>query len=272
MAFYVQPHVTQFDGDAGQGSACVPASLANGVAAVTGGARKPTSGGIHHLVPKREETDPGTAGWSMADADKAMGKLSIPFDVGHGGWDGVVAAHKAGHYLVLQGDSDRFGNGTCSGVFNGDHCCGIHPKTQVVDGHEWWWIDDPVCKTGRWERVSVLKAYAEKFSSSIRYGVFPTVVPQVGAPPKPATVVLRYGGKKLAPRQVKRVKVPASRRANIRKRPDRIRASDVVGNLANGRTWVAYQVTRVGAKPPGSSSRVWYGDAAGTHWLHSSSF
>jgi hypothetical protein len=24
--------------------------------------------------------------------------------------------------------------------------------------------------------------------------------------------------------------------------------------------------------PPGSSSRTWYGDKAGTHWLHATSF
>ena len=75
MARYVQPHVTQFDGGAGQGEACVPASVANGIAASTGGARRPSSQTIHRLVPRSEETNPATPGWSMGDADNATGKM-----------------------------------------------------------------------------------------------------------------------------------------------------------------------------------------------------
>jgi hypothetical protein len=269
MAYYVQPHVTQFDGGSKQGEACVPAALANGVAASTGGARKPASQTVHALIPKSQETDPSTPGWSMADADHAMAKIGIPFDRGSG-WNHLEAAHGSGHYVIVQGDSDQFSNSTCSGKFNGAHCIGVHPKSQVVSGHTLWWIDDPICRTGRWERKSVIRDYAEKFNASVSFGSFTNAVPAVGAPPKPPTVVLRYGGTKLSPRQVKRIKVPAGRRANIRRRPDRIRAGDIVGTLANGRTFTAYQRTTHGASLAGS--RVWYGDQAGARWLHSSSF
>jgi hypothetical protein len=273
MARYVQPHVSQFDGGTYQGQACVPASLANGVAAQSGGARRPTASQVHALIPRDEEQNPGP-GWSVVDADRAMRKLGVEFTPVNG-WDMVEAAHDSGRYVTLAGDSDRFANSTCSGVFDGDHTIGVHPNQKTVDAVEVWWIDDPVCKTGRWERKSVIKAYAEKLASarggSVVGGRFERVVPLTAEPAKPPTVVLRYGGKKLTPRQVKRIKVPSGRRANVRSRPDRIRPGDVTGNLANGRTFTAYQRT-IGVAPPGSSSRSWYGDKAGTRWLHSTSF
>lgn len=274
MARYVQPHVTQFDGGVKQGEACVPASLANGVAAVTGGARRPASQTIHALIPKSQESDPSKPGWSMVDADNAMDKINISFTRLEG-WSNIENAHNEGKYVVIQGDSDQFSNSTCSGVFNGDHCVGAHPNEKVINGVEFWWVDDPICKTGRWERKSVLKDYAEKFATThkipVRGGVFNTPVPLVAAPPAPPpVVVLRYGGKKLTPRQIKKVKVPAGRRAVIRSRPDRIRKADVRGTKPNGDTFTAYQRTATGVSLAGS--RVWYGNRGGTRWTHVTSF
>ncbi len=45
---------------------------------------------------------------------------------------------------------------TISGAFDGDHCIGVHPATKSVGGVTFWWIDDPLCPTGRWERASGL--------------------------------------------------------------------------------------------------------------------
>lgn len=273
MSRYVQPHITQFDGGHLQNEACVPASLANGIAASTGGARRPSSATVHALVPKAEESDPTKPGWSMVDADKAMGKIGVEFDR-LDGWSFLESAHDAGQYIIVQGDSDVFSNSTCSGVYNGDHCVGGHPNENVVNGVEFWWIDDPVCKTGRWERKATIKAYAEKFAHAhgipVRGGRFVRVVPLVAAPPKPPAVVLRYGGKRLSPAQRKVIRVPAGRLANVRTRPDRIRSGDVVQHLANGKTFTAYQRTATGVSLAGS--RVWYGNAAGTRWLHITSF
>lgn len=273
MSRYVQPHVTQFDGSVRQGEACVPASLANGVRATTGGSRMPTSASVHSLIPKAQETDPNSPGWSEVDADRAMEKMTIDYAPVKG-WEALEAAHDRGQYVRIIGDSDVFSNATCSGAFDGDHSIGVHPNQKVVDGHELWWINDPICKTGRWERKSVIKAYATKLGDrtgrGILGGVFARVVPLVAAPPSAPTVVLRFGARKLTPRQVKRIRVPAGRLANVRTRPDRIRAGDVVARLANGKTFTAYQRTAFGVSLAGS--KVWYGNAAGTRWLHVSAF
>lgn len=270
---YVQPHVTQFDGGKYQSEACVPASIANGVGASTGGARRPTSAAVHAVIPKTAETDPHTAGWSEVDASRAAAKMGIPYTA-LDSWNLLEAAHDAGHYIRVIGDSDVFADSTCSGAFNGDHSIGVHPNERVLNGVELWWIDDPICKTGRWEAKTVIKRYADKLAGRtgrpVRGGRFDTKVPLVAAPPTQPTVVLRYGGARLTPRQVKRIKVPSGRRANVRTRPDRIRTGDVVAHLANGKTFTAYQRTKTGVSLAGS--RVWYGNATGTRWLHVSSF
>lgn len=278
MTYYVQPHVTQFEAlDPLRGEACVPASVANGVGATTGGARRPSSTSVHRLIPKAEETNPTTPGWSIVDADRACAKMGIPFAPASG-WDALEAAHDAGHYVIVQGDSDRFSDATCSGAFNGDHCIGVHPKAKVELGVEWWWIDDPICKTGRWEKKSTIRAYAEKYNSSVSWGRFEGVVPQVAAPAPPPTVVRRYGG--VVSHGRKRVAVPAGRKANVRTRPTTAAglAKSRSGAPLNGgsnrlpnRTVVEYwQVTKTGQRLAGS--RTWYGDRTGTRWVHSTTF
>jgi hypothetical protein len=284
MTYYVQPHVCQFDGSSDQGSACAPTTLANGVAAVTGGARRPAGVTIHRLIPKSQETDPSVPGWSIIDCDRAMAKIGVAFSIGdnNSGFDPIVASHNSGHYILLQGDSDHFSNATCSGKFDGDHAVGVHPNEKIISGVEYWWLDDPICKTGRWERPAVLKAYAADFAARVggwRWGQFDHVVPQSGAPaPKPPAVTLKYGGK--ASHGTKRIKVPAGRSANVRTRPTTSAplaagrsGSPLTGGprtLPNGRAVEYFQVTNSGQLLAGS--RVWYGDRTGNRWLHVSSF
>lgn len=174
--YVVYPHVSQFDGSALAGENCTPASGANGAKAATGGAVAKTAAQIRALVARREETNPDTPGWSLPDLELAMGRLGVPFDnrTGHG-WAALQAARAAGLYVVLQGDSDRFGDASCSGAFDGDHCIGVHPNT---DGTRWW-IDDPICPTGRWEEEATLRAYATKLYPTIRFGVFVKPVPKI---------------------------------------------------------------------------------------------
>lgn len=166
MTYYVQPHVTQFDGSSDQGSACVPTSLANGIAASTGGARRPAGVTIHRLIPHSQETDPHVPGWSLTDADRAMAKIGVGFDKGDESWTAFDAALDGGHYCILQGDSDHFGNNTCSGKFNGDHCIGINPKHRIYNGRSQHWIDDGICPTGRWEYDTIIYAYAKKLADA----------------------------------------------------------------------------------------------------------
>jgi hypothetical protein len=86
----------------------------------------------------------------------------------------------------------------------------------------------------------------------------------------PPEIRLAYGGRRtiLQPDQLT-IKTAAGRSANIRKRPDRLRAIDVVDRMPNGAKFMAYQITH-GAAPHGSNSVVWYGDWTGTRWVHSS--
>lgn len=182
--FYLNnPHKSQFDGSYYQGSNCTPTSAANGINAASGGKYQPTGAKIRSLVARREEVQPSTPGWAIQDVDLAMTRHfpSFRFDVRSGrGWDDVVRDHKSGLYLIAQGDSDRFSNSTCSGKFDGNHCIGVSPITKQQGGDEWWWIDDPICPIGRWERRKVIFEYMSKLASTMRYGMFLKPVPRSG--------------------------------------------------------------------------------------------
>lgn len=270
---YVQPHQSQYQAGAStitRRAGCTWASGANGVAAVTGGAKQPTPDAIHALVPRAEEQFPATPGWSLPDLAKATGRIGVAFVVRSGdGWDAFIDALETGHYTVLQGDSDQFDGTSCSGAFDGDHAIGVHAKHKVELEVRWWWTDDPICSTGRWEREDVLRRYAEDLSPTIRFGVFAQAVPAVAPPLPPAKpVVLRFGARKLAKPVAKRIRVPKGRKANVRTAP-RTNAR-ITSHLASGSTFGAWQVTTKGQELAGSSR--WFGNRTGSRWVHSSSF
>lgn len=273
MTLYVQPHRSQFE--AGQTNTtrccgCTWCAGANGVGATTGGKRKPSPDEVHRHLANSEETSPATPGWSLVDLARALDRMGITFtNRGGDGWAAAVAAAEAGHYIVLQGDSDEFSNATCSGVFDGDHAVGWHPKHKDEGGARWWWVDDPVCSTGRWERESTLKRYAQNLNPDVQFGVFAAVVPEIPKPPPPPPPVhLHYGAHRLPHAQSKRVHVPAGHRARVRRAPRT--TAHIVRTLANGHRFVAYQVTTKGQQLAGSSK--WYGNRRGNRWMHSSAF
>ena len=151
---------------------------ANGADASTGGRIDRSGDGVLGLVKVTEETSPSTPGWSLRDLDLAMTRLGVPFEVRSGqGWDGVIDALDDGLYVALQGDSDVFASGTCSGEFDGPHCIGLHPTR---DYHGWQRFDDPICPGGRYGSRVLLRQYAEKFFASVHFGVFLTPVPDIG--------------------------------------------------------------------------------------------
>ena len=159
-------------------SGCTWTSGASGVWTVTGQRYKPTPDEIHALVRRDEETAPTTPGWSLTDLRLAMGRYGMTFiDRTGTGWEGVKAERALERYVVLQGDSDQFPAG-CSGTFEGLHCIGIHPKTKAERGVVWWWVNDPICPAGRWERETILRRYASKLWTTIRFGSFTQPVPQ----------------------------------------------------------------------------------------------
>lgn len=193
--FVPTPHRSQYNADSPprtRREGCTPTTGANGANASTGGRVDLTGAQVHALIPPEQETNPHVPGWSLVDLDRAMEKLvvSVPFERRSGrGWPAVVAALEAGLYVALQGDSDQFGNGTCSGVFDGDHCIGVDPATRTVNGQRQWWVNDPICPDGRWEDEATLRRYATKLTPSVLFGVFTNPVPRVVAAPHFAATV-----------------------------------------------------------------------------------
>lgn len=166
--YYVNHHESQYQDGASaytHRNGCVWTSGCNGSDAATGGSRDPEPDYLHSKLAREDETSPATPGWSLRDLVTALGRIGVLFINATGAtWGDVVAWHNAGYYVVLQGDSDVFGNGTCSGKFDGDHAIGIHPA-EDEDGN--WRIDDPICPTARYESPSVLRRYAEKLASRL---------------------------------------------------------------------------------------------------------
>ena len=186
---YRNDHQSQYDIGAStrtRRQGCTWTSLANGVDAQSGGYRVRTPDQVLALVRPTEESNPATPGWSLTDAGLAMQRLSVPFEIRSGrGWDAVREARAAGLYVVLQGDSDRFSDATCSGVFDGDHCVGVHPDD---DDQGRWRYDDPVCPNAAYVGQSFLRMYAEKLAPRILFGVFTRPVPIIYPPEYWATV------------------------------------------------------------------------------------
>ena len=177
--YYLNPHKSQLGGTNSaitRSSGCTWTAAANGVNASTGGKQNPSPDAVHNLVKRTEETTPETPGWSLYDVDKAMTRISpaVGYEVRKTGWVGVESALDAGHYVVLQGDSDQFSDATCSGKFNGDHAIGVHPQRDSL-GRQL--INDGICSSGRYESRAVLRRYAEKLWPTVRFGVFTTKVP-----------------------------------------------------------------------------------------------
>jgi hypothetical protein len=184
MTVYQPHHESQYQAGASaitRSSGCTWTSGATGADAATAGKKDRTPDYIHSLVKRDEEQNPATPGWSLTDLDLAMKHLGVPFEVRSGrGWAAVVAAHDAGLYIVLQGDSDQFGNHTCSGSFDGLHAIGIRPGTTAGK----WPIDDPICPSVRSETPGVLFNYARKLAMDVFFGVFTQKVPTVVKYPK----------------------------------------------------------------------------------------
>ena len=183
MAYYTGVHRTQFDGSIYAAENCNPTSIANGARASSGGKIDKSGGQVRAIVKRSEETNPATAGWSLEDAKLACDRMGVAYTIHRGTWSDIIAFSNAGHFVHVQGDSDQFPNGTCSGTFNGDHSVGLHPN--VYNGLRL--LADPICKTTRYESETVLRNYAQKYANNttngvIRCGVFSAIVPNTGTP------------------------------------------------------------------------------------------
>lgn len=208
MTYYVQDHVSQYDPSCSaftRRNGCTWTAGCNGIGATSGGRYHPSPDYLHSLLPNAAETNPYTPGWSIPDLVRACSRYGITIvDRSGKGWADVIDQLEAGHYVVVQGDSDQFGNATCSGEFDGDHCIGISPNRRLYNGRRQWLIDDGICPDGRWEYEDVLKRYAQKLNFGIQYGAFLGRVPTTAAPSQPTTatggdVAIRYSPTIAAP-------------------------------------------------------------------------
>lgn len=198
--FYTGIHQSQYA--AGQtaltrSAGCTWTAGANGVDDTTGGRRSPTPDRLHSFLRKGEETSPGTPGWSLPDLEKATHRYAQETGIaaaicvnrttsgflGAYGWAGIKKAWAYGRYVVIQGDSDRFGNNTCSGKFDGDHAIGVSPKTRMTPNGRQHLINDGICPNARWEYDSIILSYAKKLATRsgtpLRWAAFKGRVPQV---------------------------------------------------------------------------------------------
>lgn len=199
--YYTGPHQSQLA--SGQSAlthsaGCTWTAGANGIDDTSGGKKKPTPDRLHGFLAKSLETSPGTPGWSLPDLERATYKYALAAGMpglmcvnrtnagflGAYGWAGMKKAWANGRYVVIQGDSDRFGNNTCSGKFDGDHCIGVSPRTRIAaDGRRQRLINDGICPTARWEYEAIILSYAKKLAdrsgTPLRWACFKQAVPKV---------------------------------------------------------------------------------------------
>lgn len=169
-------HRTQYDNGPLAAQNCTPTSGANGMREATNGRRDFSGSRLRLELPIEQEQNPKTPGWSLIDLKKVMDKLGVPFEIGKGGWPGVIAAHKNGYLVVLQGLSAIFVKG-CSQMFDGGHCIVIY-KDSHSDGKRWM-KGDPICEAAEWEQIAVLERYAKAFDPGVSFGYFPISSPVV---------------------------------------------------------------------------------------------
>lgn len=118
----------------------------------------------------RKHQDDQTGGTDIGDVQTAWmrGYQQVLTDRRGKDWNQLIVDLKNGHGVVLQGDYDVLtGADTCLGSFNGDHAIYLNPE--FFDGSTTIAVGDPLCKSFKRIKVSVLKAYAEKLGTRV-YG------------------------------------------------------------------------------------------------------
>jgi len=120
----------------------------------------PWGGDMRH---HQDDMDGGTDLGDLRTAWSRYGGLNLTIQSGSG-WSAVAEAHQAGRAIVIQGEGDCPGSGT----FTGGHACAIGPET---DGQGRWLWSDPVTTAWQWVTPGSIKAWAERLSSGVLFGV-----------------------------------------------------------------------------------------------------
>jgi len=135
------------------------------------GSLAPWGGDLRH---KQGDQSGGTDLFDCRDAWKAYGE-TLTIKSGDG-WAQVEKDHSDGQAIVIQGS----GNVPGSESFDGGHACCIAPETHS-DGR--WLFGDPLASGWQWIKPSDIKAWAQRWQSSIAFAV--GEAPPPPEPPEP---------------------------------------------------------------------------------------
>lgn len=276
---YRPPFIKQLDGSTFGGRNCTVAASCMAAIRHQKGV-DPAGSAQWPPTPKwiRAKMGDTSGGTTLAQNDAIFNRLyGINFDVRFNlPWGDFVALIKAGRGAVLQGSYSAF-HGThfdASGTFTGNHAVYINEmRYNAVKKHNEFLMYDPLADGRRnlyhgpvWIDEITLKKFAGGLlvSAGRRVGfgrcwamftrdTEPALVLKYHAVPYSRTLYARVAG------------------ARVRSNPNAVAGKPtgaVVRTLAFDAPFYARQKTAVGGLV--TNSRVWYGDATGTLWVHSS--
>ena len=262
---------------------CTAYSMAMLIDASTDGAKRPKGCKVRRIVSPRD-TDRGLNLRQVAEVAEVAFDVEVAVRTGGNAisTEGALAQIERGRGFVLQGNNSAWGLG------GANHAVYVHEvRGGVAGAPKEALVYDPQRTQARWipwRRVLAFGAELRLNESGTRrlgpgllYAGFmptpPAVVagPQAGvarAAPAGDGVVLRFGGTRLPHRDRTIVDPPAGRRVNVRSTPLSLAGGTIVETLGKGARFVAFQERRGGALPPGAGSRRWFGNRAGTEWIH----
>jgi hypothetical protein len=272
---------------------CTAYAMAMGIDAATAGTRRPSGAKIRKL------TGDTAGGLKLRQvADVALEHYDVRVAV-RTGWNTIAPARAAqllrsGRGFVLQGNTEALlGTRSQSTIGACNHAVWVNevkggsddePAKALVydpaadgrhrvgidfaDGPRWW----------PWDRVLAFAAALRPVDEhGPRLGpgkLFAGFVPRRhDAPPAQDTpepdVILRPGAVRTKPFPDRvRANVRKGHRINIRSRPDRLAARDIVDRVPDGTLFIAFQRLTAGVRPAGAASTTWFGNREGTEWIH----
>lgn len=273
---YRPPFIKQLDGTALGGSNCTVASSCMAAIRHMRGAN-PAGLAQWYPTPKwiRAKMGDTSGGTTLAQNEAIFYKLyKIDFDVRYRAtWATVVAEVKKGRGAVIQGSYQIF-HGTiydASGTFRGNHAVYINEfRYNSTKKRNEFLMYDPLADGRRnlyhgpiWIPEATLKRFAANLilnprtDARVGFGYAYIMFTRDTEP----SLALKYGG--VAYAKIMYSKVNG---ANIRQKPNR--TATVVRKLALNAKFSVAQRTTTGELVAGS--KVWYGDATGNQWMHSS--
>ncbi len=271
---------------------CTAYAMAMGIDAATAGGRRPSGAKVRKLT---DDTDGGLKLRQVADV--ALDAYGVRVAV-RTGWNTIAPTRAAqllrsGRGFVLQGNTEALlGTKSQSTIGPCNHAVWVNEvKGGTDDRPDKALVYDPAAdgrrRAGRdfadgprwwpWERVLEFAADLRpsdedgpRLGAGKLYAGFVPRHRQAPDAPEP-DVLLHPGATRTTPFPDRvRTDVRKGHRINIRSRPDRLVARDIVDRVPDGTLFIAFQRFKEGATPPGGGSSTWFGNRDGTEWIHRS--